>query len=103
MNQLLGRILDAHGGMDRWRDYEKVEATIASGGGFFPLKGTIQDASPRRMTAWLNQERPSVCPYRKPDQRTMFSPESIAIEKLDGTVGQHNVWGMSYVSSLPDS
>jgi hypothetical protein len=29
MKQLLSRILDAHGGMDRWRDYEKVEATIA--------------------------------------------------------------------------
>jgi hypothetical protein len=27
MNQLLSRILDAHGGMDRWRDYEEVEAT----------------------------------------------------------------------------
>jgi hypothetical protein len=86
MNQLLSRILDAHGGMDRWRDYEKVEATIVSGGGFFPLKGTIQDASPRRMTVWLHQERSSVYPYGKPDQRTMFTPERIAIEKVDGTV-----------------
>ena len=60
LSQLLSRILDAHGGLDRWRDYEKVEATIVSGGGFFPLKGTIQDASPRRMTASLHQER---CPY----------------------------------------
>jgi len=36
MNQLLSRILDAHGGMDRWRDYERVEATIVAGGGFYP-------------------------------------------------------------------
>src|SRR5499433_1618746 len=63
MNQLLGRILDAHGGMDRWRDYEKVEATIVAGGGFFPLKGMIQDATPRRLTAWLHQERSSVLPF----------------------------------------
>jgi hypothetical protein len=86
MNQLLRRILDAHGGMDRWRDYEKVEATIASGGGFFRLKGMIQDATPRRMTVWLHEERSSVLPYGAPDQRTMFTPERIAIEKLDGTV-----------------
>ena len=60
MNQLLSGILDAHGGMDRWREYEKVEATIVAGGGFFPLKGMIQDATPRRLTAWLHQERSSV-------------------------------------------
>jgi hypothetical protein len=40
---------------NHWREYEKVEATIVSGGGFFPLKGMIQDATPRRMTLWLHQ------------------------------------------------
>ena len=83
MNELLSRILDAHGGIDRWRDFEKVEATIVSGGGLFPLKGMIQDATPRRMTVWLHQERSSVYPYGKSDQRTMFTAERIAIEKLD--------------------
>jgi hypothetical protein len=86
MNDLLVRILDAHGGMDRWNRYEKVEATIASGGGFFPLKGVAQDPSPRRMTVWLQEERSSVSPYGAPDQRTMFTPDRIAIEKLDGTL-----------------
>src|SRR3984893_4081796 len=80
MNELLGRILDAHGGMDRWNGYEKVDATIVSGGGFFALKGVLQDSNPRRMTVWLHEERSS------PDQRTMFTPERIAIEKLDGTL-----------------
>src|SRR6201981_3310043 len=86
MNQLLSRILDAHGGMDRWRDLEKVEATIVAGGGFYPLKGMINDAPPRLLTAWLHQERSSLLPFGAPDQRTMFTPERIAIEKLDGTV-----------------
>ena len=86
MNELLGQILNAHGGIDRWNKYEKVEATIVSGGGFFPLKGVIQDADPRRMAVWLHEERSSVLPYGAPDQRTMFTPDRIAIEKLDGTV-----------------
>ncbi len=47
MNELLARILDAHGGMDRWNGYNKVEATIVSGGGLFPLKGAPQDSKPR--------------------------------------------------------
>src|SRR5258705_9720297 len=86
MNQLLARIIDAHGGMERWGGHEKVEATIVSGGGFFPLKGVLQDPDPRRMTAWLHEERSSVLPYGAPDQRTMFTPERIAIEKLGGTL-----------------
>jgi hypothetical protein len=48
--------------MDRRRDYEKVEATIVAGGGFYSLKKMIPDATPRRLTAWLRQERSSVLP-----------------------------------------
>ncbi|GAA1390013.1 hypothetical protein [Catellatospora chokoriensis] len=86
MNELLAEVIDAYGGMDRWKSYEKVEATIVSGGGFFALKGLLQDADPRRMTVWLHEERSSVLPYGAPDQLTMFTPDRISIEKLDGTV-----------------
>src|SRR6202795_3589957 len=86
MDTLLGQVLEAHGGLERWRRYSKVEATIVTGGGFFPLKGVPQDGNPRRMTVWLHEERSSVTPYGAPDQRTMFTPDRISIEKLDGTV-----------------
>src|SRR5215467_11884152 len=86
MNNLLARIIDAHGGMDFWNRYKKVEATIVSGGGFFRLKGVLQDSAPRRMSVWLHEERSSVFPFGAPDQRTMFTPERVTIEKLDGTV-----------------
>jgi hypothetical protein len=86
MNQLLTKILDAHGGMKRWNEYQKVQATIVSGGGLFQLKGVPQDSTPRRMSVWLHEERSSVFPYGAPDQRTMFTPERLTIEKLDGTV-----------------
>jgi hypothetical protein len=46
MNDLLARVIDAHGG----NGCEKVEATIVSGGGLFPLKGVVLDSNPRRMT-----------------------------------------------------
>jgi hypothetical protein len=86
MNALLGQVLEAHGGMERWRRYNKVEATIVTGGGLFPLKGVLQDRNPRRMTVWLHEERASVTPYGAPDQRTMFTPDRVAIEKPDGAV-----------------
>jgi len=86
MNKLLSQIIDAHGGMPRWKSYQKVDATIVTGGGFFALKGLVQDAEPRNMSVWLHEQRSSVAPYGAQDQRTMFTPERIAIEKLDGTV-----------------
>lgn len=86
MNELLAEVIDAHGGMDRWDACETVEASIVTGGGFFALKGLIQDPDPRRMTVWLHEQRSSVLPYGASDQRTMFTPDRIAIEKVDGTV-----------------
>jgi hypothetical protein len=57
MIRLLAEVLSAHGGLSRWQELEKVEASIISGGGFFPLKGVIQDPDPRQMTVWLHVAR----------------------------------------------
>jgi hypothetical protein len=86
MNPLLENVLEAHGGLGLWKQYERVDATIVSGGGFFALKGILQDAEPRQMTAWLREERCSVLPFGALDQRSMFTPDRVVIEKLDGTV-----------------
>jgi hypothetical protein len=84
--QLLDRVLEAHGGLNRWREYNRVECRIVSGGGFFPLKGVLQDAEPRVMSVWLHQQRASLTPYGAPDQRSVFTPHRVAVEKLDGAV-----------------
>jgi hypothetical protein len=86
MNDLLSKVLHAHGGMPCWNEWKQIQAAIVSGGGFFALKGQIQDRDPRQMTVWLHEERASVTPYGAPDQRTMFTPDRVAIEKLDGKV-----------------
>ncbi len=86
MSDLLARAIEAHGGLEQWRRFEKVEADIVSGGGFFALKGLLQDAAPRRMSVWLKEQRSSVLPFGAPDQQSLFTADRIAIEKLDGTV-----------------
>jgi hypothetical protein len=35
---------------------------------------------------WLHEERASLLPYGAPDQRSVFTPEKIIIEKVDGTL-----------------
>lgn len=86
MNELLAEVIEAHGGMERWRSYEKVEASIVTGGGFFGLKGLEQDLEPCQIAVWLHEERSSMLPYGAADQRASFTPDRVAIEKLDGTV-----------------
>ena len=84
--ELLSAVLDAHGGAGRWQRFSRVEATIVSGGLLFELKGMPQDPTPRRMTAALQREWSSVRPFGADDQRTDFTPDRVAIEKLDGAL-----------------
>jgi len=86
MNPLLNEVLEAHGGLDRWRRFDSVRATIVSGGELFEIKGLPQDPTPRETTAWLHEEHASVAPFGAPDQRTDFTSGRIAIEKTDGSV-----------------
>jgi hypothetical protein len=86
MMKLLNDIIEAHGGGNRWNQFNKIEAQIVSGGKLFELKGLPQDASARQMIVWLHAQRASVHPFGGPDQRSSFSPGRVAIETFDGKV-----------------
>jgi hypothetical protein len=83
---LLDDVIEAHGGRAGRRPYERVDATVVTTGGLFPLKGLATDATSRRMTVWLHEQRASVTPFGAPDQRTSFSADRVAVEKIDGSV-----------------
>jgi len=85
-SELLEKALAAHGGVARWSCFATVQATIVTDGQLFGMKGTPQDPTPRRMTVATQREWASVFPYGADDQRTDFTANRIAIEKLDGTV-----------------
>lgn len=82
--KLLTDIIEAHGGMNRWNQFGKIEAQIVSGGKLFEMKSVPQDPTPRQMTVWLHEERSSVYPFGAADQRSNFTADKVAIEKLDG-------------------
>lgn len=85
-SELLQMALEAHGGLSRWGCFATVQATIVTGGQLFGMKGTPQDPTPRRMTVATQREWASMDPYGADDQRTDFTADRIAIERLDGTV-----------------
>ncbi|QNP40766.1 hypothetical protein [Lysobacter solisilvae (ex Woo and Kim 2020)] len=86
MNALLADVIDAHGGLTRWKRHEALSATIVTGGGFWPLKGLHQDPTPRTVRVSLHEERASVAPFGKPEWRTAFTADRVAIETVDGEV-----------------
>jgi hypothetical protein len=86
MNELLQRVLDAHGGLEHWSRFNFVQATIITGGELFAMKNEPQDPIPRRMTVATKKEWASVTPFGSPGHKTDFTAERIAIETLDGTV-----------------
>jgi hypothetical protein len=88
MNTLLEQVIDSHGGLAAWNMFERVEASVVSGGGFFPLKGFVQDSSSRRLTVWLHQERTSIVPFGAPERRMTFTPERVVVETLGGSIVQ---------------
>jgi hypothetical protein len=86
VNELLARIVEVHGGLDRWRGFNRVEATIVTDGALWGMKYLTQDQDPRQMIVSLHEERSSVAPFGDPDWHTEFTPDRIAILRSDGTV-----------------
>lgn len=86
MDKFLEAVLEAHGGLRRWNQFNTVSAQIVSGGGLWALKGLIQDPAPRQMSVSLHEEFASVAPFGQPNLRTNFRPGRVAIETTDGDV-----------------
>src|SRR3954471_12191024 len=57
MTELLAKIIEAHGGLERWKNFSRVEATIVTDGALWGMKNLTQDQEPRRMTVWLGSVR----------------------------------------------
>ena len=88
MTELLDLVLQAHGGLDRWNDFQKTTATIVGGGGLWPLKGVDLNSGPREMTVTLHEQQASVSPFGQSDWHSVFTPERVAIETAQGAVIQ---------------
>jgi hypothetical protein len=86
MNDLLETAIEAHGGLERWNQLDRVSARLAQGGLLWALKdqaGVLDDVV---VTASLHEERASHRPFGAPDRRSSFTPERVAIENDAGIV-----------------
>lgn len=84
--KLLDQVIEAHGGLDRWNRFEKVEAEIVGGGGLFRFKGSPPVSGPRSLTVWLHEQRAMIAPAGAADPFVLVTPDRVSIERSDGTV-----------------
>jgi hypothetical protein len=86
MTGLLDLVLQAHGGVERWRTFDTVRATFGSGGGLLPMKGLDVPPFPSEAVATIHEETLRIDGYRRPDWRMKFTPDRVVIETMNAEV-----------------
>ena len=86
MTQLKDLAIEAHGGLDRWRQFEQVSADLVQGGVLWALKGQPRTLERTTVTVGLKQEWASHAPFGADGRRSRFASGRVALEAEDGTV-----------------
>ncbi|MDT5318261.1 MAG: hypothetical protein QOD88_783 [Mycobacterium sp.] len=94
MTDLLGSVLDAHGGLDRWQRAASLQANLSLGGPFWASKGWPDVYADQRVTLDTRSLRIAFEPFPSPGRRSEFTgaPERLDIVDGDGDVleSRHN-------------
>lgn len=83
MDDLLQKVLDAYGGLDRWNSFSTLAVKSATGGRFWTSKGIPENHGWGNVTIDTAQERTSIAPYDAPNHKMTFVPERVVIENTD--------------------
>jgi hypothetical protein len=81
---LLATVLDAHGGAERWHRFDRVAASVVSGGVLWAMKGIALDSAPRRMTSGFTRQWTRTEPFGDPDWHMTYQPERVVITTAAG-------------------
>jgi hypothetical protein len=88
MSKLKDDVIEAHGGMERWKRYRQVRASLSQGGALWPLKGQAGVLDETAVTVSLAHQQASHSPFGSLDRHSLFTPQRVAIIGSDGTVEQ---------------
>ena len=84
MNDLAMLALKAHGGLERWKQFRTVTAHLVQGGALWGLKGKDGVLDDVTVTVALDRQWASHAPFRRPEWRTSFERDRVAIESVTG-------------------
>jgi len=86
VNDLLAFALEAHGGLERWNEFSTLKVELSVDGAIWHAKqqpGLLVD---KIFEIDTHTERLTITPFTTPDRRSVFVPNRLVLETLDGTV-----------------
>lgn len=83
---LLNEALAAHGGSERWRQFQGVTSTILTGGRLWDIKQANLVRMPRRATSEFHRQWTQVAPFGEPDWTMTWVPEHVTITDSKGMI-----------------
>jgi hypothetical protein len=88
MDSLLSRVIDAHGGLDRWSRLDRLAARLTIGGPFWAAKGQPAAGGRKTVEADVRQQRIGLTPFAAADWDLEFSvdPEHVMVTDAEEAV-----------------
>jgi hypothetical protein len=86
MNDLLAFAIDAHGGLGRWNEFKTLKAELSVDGAIWHLKQQAGLLTDKIFEINTHTERLTITPFTAPDRRSIFVPDRLVLETLDGTI-----------------
>jgi len=84
MSALLDEVLEAHGGLERWRAARTIRARVRSGGFLIRTRVPGTRFADYRLTVEVDQPRAVIDPFPKDGQRGIFEPGRVRVETDTG-------------------
>lgn len=83
MDKLASEIIDAHGGLSRWRSFSSLSAHLVQGGVLWTLKGKAGVLDDTNVTIDLRRERASHAPFGDTSRKSIFTPALVELRSAD--------------------
>jgi hypothetical protein len=86
MNDLLAFAIEAHGGLDLWNSFTALKAEVSIAGAIWDFKQQPRLLRDKVFEIQTHEEHLTITPFIAPDKRSVFVPDRLVLETLDGTV-----------------
>jgi hypothetical protein len=86
MTGLVAAVIEAHGGLERWRAFSRVTARLVQGGVLWSLKGKAGVLDEVGVTVALDRQFVSHAPFGAGGLRSTFTPDLVTLAGPDGMI-----------------
>jgi len=85
-NDLLALAVEAHGGLHRWNDFKTLKAELSIDGAIWHVKQQPGLLANKIFEIDTHTQRLTITPFTTPDRRSVFVPDRLTLQSLDGKV-----------------